>query len=108
MNAHTDSTLPSPGAADDLIGVAAMLESLRVMGLTNRRLSNAVVFLFNGAEESLQDGSHLFITQHPLRDTIRAVINLEACGVGGPEIVFQATSKEVRSWIVLRVATSCR
>jgi Zn-dependent M28 family amino/carboxypeptidase len=116
VNAHTDSTLPSPGAADDLVGVAAMLEALRVMALKPRRLTNSVVFrtlpslplyiriaadhdtsaVFNGAEESLQDASHMFITQHPLKDTIRAVINLEACGVGGPEIVFQATSEEVR------------
>ncbi|SCZ90186.1 BZ3500_MvSof-1268-A1-R1_Chr1-3g01827 [Microbotryum saponariae] len=119
VNAHTDSTLPSPGAADDLIGVAAMLEALRVMALTPRRLSNSVIFrqcsifgscargaerlmrwwcvraVFNGGEESLQDASHLFITQHPLKDSVRAVINLEACGVGGPEIVFQATSEEM-------------
>ncbi|KDE09627.1 hypothetical protein MVLG_00034 [Microbotryum lychnidis-dioicae p1A1 Lamole] len=95
VNAHTDSTLPSPGAADDLIGVAAMLEALRVMALTPRRLSNSVIFLFNGGEESFQDASHLFITQHPLKDSVRAVINLEACGVGGPEIVFQATSEEM-------------
>lgn len=61
------------------------------MGHTNRRLTNSVIFLFNGAEESLQDASHLFITQHELKDTVKAVINLEACGVGGPEIVFQAT-----------------
>ncbi|SCV68329.1 BQ2448_450 [Microbotryum intermedium] len=95
VNAHTDSTLPSPGAADDLIGVATMLEALRVMALTPRRLTNSVIFLFNGGEESLQDASHLFITQHPLKDSVRAVINLEACGVGGPEIVFQATSEEM-------------
>jgi hypothetical protein len=44
VNAHTDSTLPSPGAADDLVGVAAMLESLRVMALGKRRLTNSVVF----------------------------------------------------------------
>jgi Zn-dependent M28 family amino/carboxypeptidase len=44
VNAHTDSTLPSPGAADDLVGVGVMLESLRVMGLTERRLTNSVVF----------------------------------------------------------------
>ncbi|KAM0793486.1 hypothetical protein ACM66B_000927 [Microbotryomycetes sp. NB124-2] len=95
VNAHTDSTLPSPGAADDLLGVGVMLETLRVMGMTRRRLTNSVIFLFNGAEESLQDASHLFITQHPLKDSVRAVINLEACGVAGPEIVFQATSEEM-------------
>ncbi|KAK4055194.1 hypothetical protein OIV83_000474 [Microbotryomycetes sp. JL201] len=95
VNAHTDSTLPSPGAADDLLGVGVMLETLRVMGMTRRRLTNSVIFLFNGAEESLQDASHMFITQHPLKDSVRAVINLEACGVAGPEIVFQATSEEM-------------
>ncbi|GAA5932298.1 hypothetical protein JCM1841_005187 [Sporobolomyces salmonicolor] len=95
VNAHSDSTLPSPGAADDLVGIAAMMEALRVMALSPRRLTNAAVFLFNGAEESLQDASHLFITQHPLKDTIRAVINLEACGTEGKEITFQATSEEM-------------
>lgn len=95
LNAHLDSTLPSPGAADDLVGISIMLETLRVMSMTPRRLTNSVVFLFNGAEESLQDASHLFITQHPLRKTVKSVINLEACGVAGSEIVFQATSDEM-------------
>ncbi|GAA5972745.1 hypothetical protein JCM11641_003001 [Rhodosporidiobolus odoratus] len=95
INAHSDSTLPSPGAADDLVGVAVMLESLRVMALSNRTLTNSAIFLFNGAEESLQDASHLFITQHPLKDTVRGVINLEAAGNRGKEIVFQATNEEM-------------
>lgn len=100
LNAHLDSTLPryvragnfvlrgsssflySPGAADDLVGCGVMLETLRVMALSPRRLTNSLILLFNGAEESLQDASHLFITQHPLRKTIRAVINLEACEIG--------------------------
>jgi Zn-dependent M28 family amino/carboxypeptidase len=72
-----------------------MLESLRVMALGDRKLTNSAVFLFNGAEESLQDASHLFITQHPLKDTIRAAINLEAAGTDGKELVFQATSEEM-------------
>ena len=44
VNAHSDSTLPSPGAADDLVGVAVMLEALRVMGMGERKLTNAVIF----------------------------------------------------------------
>jgi Zn-dependent M28 family amino/carboxypeptidase len=51
--------------------------------------------VFNNAEESLQDGSHLFATQHPIANTIRAVVNLEAAGNTGPEILFQATSEEM-------------
>lgn len=44
VNAHLDSTLPSPGAADDLVGVAIQLESLRVIANSPRRLTNSIVF----------------------------------------------------------------
>lgn len=96
VNAHVDSTLPSPGAADDVSGVAVMLEAIRIITQSpDWPLYNGIVFLFNGGEESLQDASHMFITKHPLKDIVRAVINLEACGTDGPEILFQATSKEM-------------
>lgn len=63
------------------------------MSSTPTPLHHAAVFLFNGGEESLQDASHLYITKHQdTKDTVRAVINLEAAGTGGREIVFQATS----------------
>lgn len=31
VNAHLDSTLPSPGAADDALAVGVMLECMRVL-----------------------------------------------------------------------------
>lgn len=96
VNAHLDSTLPSPGAADDVAGVAVLLEAIRIITQSPEwKIYNSIVFLFNGAEESLQDASHLFITKHPLKDVVRAVINLEACGTNGQEILFQATSHEM-------------
>lgn len=48
VNAHLDSTLPSPGAADDLVGVAIQLESLRVIANSPRRLTNSIVFRASG------------------------------------------------------------
>ncbi|KAI8822253.1 uncharacterized protein EV422DRAFT_526204 [Fimicolochytrium jonesii] len=93
MNSHFDSTIVSPGASDDGAGVAVMLEILRLLSQRQKPLKNAVIFLWNGAEETLQDASHAFITQHPYRDTIRGVINLEAMGQSGKEILFQANSK---------------
>ncbi|KAJ6577643.1 hypothetical protein B0H19DRAFT_1120767 [Mycena capillaripes] len=96
LNSHLDSTLPSPGAADDAISVGIMLDCIRVLVDTPEwSPTHAVIFLFNHAEESLQDGSHLFSTQHPIAHTVRAVINLEAAGTTGRELLFQATSEEM-------------
>ncbi|KAJ6614116.1 hypothetical protein B0H10DRAFT_2046102 [Mycena sp. CBHHK59/15] len=96
INSHLDSTLPSPGAADDAISVGIMLDCMRVLVDTPEwSPAHAIVFLFNHAEESLQDGSHLFSTQHPIAHTVRAVINLEAAGTTGRELLFQATSEEM-------------
>lgn len=47
INAHYDSIPGSPGASDDGIGVACMLEVIRAMskGTAMRR---PIIFLFNG------------------------------------------------------------
>lgn len=82
LNSHVDSTLPSPGAADDAISVGVMLDMIRVFihtpsfkpthSIIFRELDSADSLLlnapvFNNAEESLQDGSHLFSTQSDIR-----------------------------------------
>lgn len=96
VNAHVDSTLPSPGAADDALSVGVMLECIRVLTHTpGWTPAYAIVFLFNNGEESLQDASHLFSTQHPVAHTIRAFINLEAAGNKGAELLFQVNSEEM-------------
>ncbi|KAF8885097.1 hypothetical protein CPB84DRAFT_1816896 [Gymnopilus junonius] len=96
VNSHLDSTLPSPGAADDALSVGVMLDCMRVLIETPEwSPKHAIIFLFNHAEESLQDGSHLFSTQHPIASTVRAVVNLEAAGTTGREILFQATSEQM-------------
>jgi Zn-dependent M28 family amino/carboxypeptidase len=87
VSAHLDSTLPSPGAADDALSIGVMLDCIRVLthspGWTP---SHAIIFckrpistvflsrpefgvVFNHGEESLQDASHLFSTQHPIAHT---------------------------------------
>ncbi|KAG0206863.1 hypothetical protein BGX28_001798, partial [Mortierella sp. GBA30] len=95
LNAHYDTTLGSPGAVDDALGCGVMMEIIRIMSLRTAPRKNSVIFLFNGGEESLQDASHSFITAHELKDTVRAVVNLEACGTSGPEVLFQANSREM-------------
>ncbi|KAJ3254880.1 hypothetical protein HK103_006776 [Boothiomyces macroporosus] len=91
LNSHFDSSIVTPGAADDAAGVAIMLELIRLF--SKKEIKNSIVFLFNGAEETLQDATHAFVTQHELAPTIKAVLNLEAMGAKGKEILFQANSK---------------
>ena len=91
INAHYDSALGSIAASDDAVSCAAMLETIRCLSSDPDPLvaENALIFLFNGAEETFLQGSHGFITQHPWASSIRAFINLEAAGAGGKEVVFQ-------------------
>lgn len=91
VNAHYDSVPGSPGAADDGIGVACMLEALRILA-HGPRLRRPIIMLFNGAEESNHQAAHGFITQHRWAPTVKYVINLEAIGSGGKEMMFQCNS----------------
>ena len=97
VNAHFDSFVTSPGAADDGVGVAVMLDVVRAFAHDSATKRFPVVFLFNGAEENNQQASHGFITQHPWSKTVRVIINLEAIGTGGRELVFQCNSDWVAS-----------
>eukprot|EP01083_Nonionella_stella_P066496 175140_1 len=102
LSAHFDTAMGSPGASDDCIHIANMLEILRNLAYSDIETDHAVIFNFNGAEESFLQAAHGFITQHKWAPSIRAFINLEAAGTRGAEILFQAGPRN--AWLALAYA----
>ncbi|XP_037955885.1 endoplasmic reticulum metallopeptidase 1 [Teleopsis dalmanni] len=93
MNSHYDSVPGSNGAGDDGSMVTVMLEVMRVISKGQGPLKHPIVFLFNGAEENPLQASHAFITQHKWAKNCKALINLDAAGSGGREVLFQSGPK---------------
>ncbi len=102
---HYDSTFAGPGAGDDGIGVATMLEVAHL--LRGRRLARPVTFLFNEGEEIGLLGARAFLERDPLAARIDTLINLEARGVSGPAIMFE-TSRPNGAAVALYRAAAAR
>ncbi|XP_073848916.1 endoplasmic reticulum metallopeptidase 1 [Musca autumnalis] len=90
INSHYDSVPGSPGAGDAGSMIVVMLEVMRVISKSDGPLKHPIVFLFNGAEENPLQASHAFITQHKWAKNCKALINLDAAGSGGREVLFQS------------------
>ena len=63
-----------PGASDDGVSCAIMLEVIRVLMTSSTVvLNHDLIFLFNGAEEAILAASHAFITQHRWANNIKVI-----------------------------------
>ena len=91
---HFDSVPYGPGASDDGVGVAAMLEVARMLKQKGppRR---TVVFLFTDGEEYGLLGAEKFIEEHPWAEQVKWVINLEARGTEGPSVMFETGTESL-------------
>ncbi len=90
LAAHYDSVPSSPGANDDGVGVAAVLETLRALRASGATLRNDVVALLTDAEETGMLGAEAFVAANPdLRGDV--IINHEARGAGGPVFMWRST-----------------
>ncbi len=86
--AHTDSVAAGRGVADDLAGVAALVEGVRAHlagGLPRRSL----ILLFTDGEEAGLLGARGFVRDDPWMADVGAAINFEARGASGPSRLFQ-------------------
>ena len=86
--AHYDSQPHTPGAADDGAAAAAMLEAARALK-HSPPLKNDIIFLFTDGEEVGLLGAKAFVQEHPLKDRIGVVLNLEARGNSGASVTFE-------------------
>lgn len=88
VDAHFDSTPYGPGAADDLSGIAAMLEAIRALK-AGPPLKNDTLFCFADKEEMGGPGGPGVFTMHPWFKDVRAVLGLETRGTSGPALMFE-------------------
>lgn len=88
VNAHYDSVPVGPGASDDGMGVATMIELAAI--LKDRPLRRPLILLFNEGEELGLVGARAFLAD-PLSRNVDSLINLEARGVQGPVNMFETS-----------------
>ena len=90
LNSHYDSTPTGPGASDDGIGVASMLEVAALLQASPP--ARPVTFLFNEGEEYGLNGARAFVEHDPLAREVDTLINIDSRGVSGPAIMFETSS----------------
>ncbi|MGE5232947.1 MAG: M28 family peptidase [Acidobacteriota bacterium] len=84
--AHYDTVPASPGAGDNMSGVAVALEVARLLRAEGG-LTHDVLFLFDDGEEAGLLGATAFVRDHPWAHEVRAVVNLDARGSHGPSLL---------------------
>lgn len=98
--AHTDSVRAGAGVADDLIGVATVLEAARAR-LAMGPLERSLLLLLTDGEEAGLQGARAFVENDPRFEDVVCVLNLEARGCRGPSVLFQAgpgSADLLRGW----------
>ncbi|CAG8604049.1 3297_t:CDS:2 [Acaulospora colombiana] len=79
LTAHYDTSALAPGATDDSIAVASLLQTADY--LANNQPERTIIILFDNGEEN---GRH-----------VRSFINLEGAGCGGRPNLFRASSPQI-------------
>lgn len=91
LMAHHDTVWGSPGASDDTIGIASILEITRAVKAAGPQERDMIILLTD-AEELGLSGAKQFFETNPLADRVGAVTNFEARGGGGTANLFQTSA----------------
>jgi hypothetical protein len=91
LMAHHDSVWGSPGAADDGAGVAAALETIRLIKAAGPQRRDLIV-LFSDGEELGLEGARAFFANDPRRAHVGVIVNMETRGGGGRASMFETGS----------------
>ncbi len=97
LAAHYDSVPAGPGASDDGVGVANLLEIARILSVTPA-LKHPIVLLVTDGEEGGLLGASLFTREHPLAKRIWAAVNMDTRGVSGPSLMFETGT--ANAWLM--------
>jgi hypothetical protein len=103
--AHYDSVSTGPGANDDGVGVATLLETARAL-TASPQLRNDILFLFTDGEETGLLGARAFVAEHPWAKDVGIALNFEARGNGGPSVMFETSPQNGALIRALAKATS--
>lgn len=87
---HYDSVPTGPGANDDGVAVAAMLETIRALR-AGSPLQNDLLFLFTDGEESGLLGAEAFVRAYSAASQVDIVLNFESRGSSGPTLMFETS-----------------
>lgn len=98
--AHYDSVGAGPGASDDGIGVASVLEVARAV--QGQHFRNSVLFLITDGEEDGLLGAEAFAADASLSHRVAAVINIDNRGTSGRSFMFETSAQN--QWLARAVA----
>ncbi|KAI0051551.1 hypothetical protein FA95DRAFT_1554372 [Auriscalpium vulgare] len=92
FSAHYDSVSTAPGATDDGMNVASLLQTIKHLAGNRPRLT--AIFNINNGEEDGLHGAHSFLA-HPWANITSRFINFEGAGAGGRPFLFRTTSLDM-------------
>ncbi len=101
---HIDSVAWGPGAGDDALGTAVLLESARVLGERQEPRYSLMLLVTDGEEHGLM-GARALMDDPEVRARLKTFVNLEAVGTASPFVLFETgpgTSPALRAWTSAR------